>query len=198
MNNLLFVIYEPAQLFNSSISASLLQTCNNIVKNIRCTTREINPGEVDGKNYFFISKLDFLGRVAKGELLEYSQGYDGYYATDKNFVLSQLESKDVMLEMEADMTRQVKVNYPQAVSILIVPKSIDAFVEKMKQQKRTNIQIEPYITKLQKVLKDYQSYDYLIVNEEFDKTKQTVLQILDCERYKSSRQKTLIEEIIDK
>ena len=134
----LFVISGPSGSGKGTLTRGLLKNTNeNVVLSISATTRKPGPGEVDGKDYFFISRDEFISKVDKGELLEYAVVFDNYYGTPAEPVKELLaEGKTVILEIDVQGGLQVFENMPEAKGILILPPSDEELEKRLQNRGR--------------------------------------------------------------
>lgn len=161
--------------------------CNVLLKELNAwysvsmTTRSIREGEVDGVNYFFISKEEFKKRIEDGQLLEYNVYNDNYYGTPKDKVLEKLEEGvNVFLEIDVNGARNIKSIFPDALLLYIAPPSIDVLRERLVGRGTDDLEtIEKRLKIAEEELKQVYFYDYVIVNDNLDeaisKTKNIIL-----------------------
>ena len=120
---LLIVVSGPAGSGKGTVNAHLLAT-GDYVFSVSATTRAPRPGETNGVNYHFISKEDFIGRIERGDMLEYTEYCGNFYGTPKKEAEDVLKSgKNLILEIEVEGAENVKKKYPDAVLILLLPPS---------------------------------------------------------------------------
>ena len=165
--------------------------CNVLLKELNAwysvsmTTREIRNGEVDGVNYYFISKDEFRKRIDEGKLLEYNIYNGNYYGTPKDKVLEKLDDGvNVFLEIDVNGARNVKNIFPDALLIYIAPPSIDDLRERLTQRGTENLDtIENRLKIAENELKQVDFYDYVVVNDNLDdaicKVREIILKSLD-------------------
>ncbi|MGO0971333.1 guanylate kinase, partial [Clostridioides difficile] len=122
---LLLVVSGPSGAGKGTICKELLKENDTIKLSVSATTRKPRTGEVDGVNYFFISKEKFEEMIEKGEFLEYAQIYDNFYGTPKAAIMECLEKgQDVLLEIEMQGAKQIKEVCPEGVFIFVLPPSL--------------------------------------------------------------------------
>ena len=151
--------------------------CNVLLKELNAwysvsmTTRGIREGEVDGVNYYFISKDEFKKRIEEGELLEYNIYNDNYYGTPKDKILEKLaEGIDVILEIEVNGARNIKKSFNDALLIYIAPPSIEVLKERLIGRGTEDLEtIEKRLAIASDELKQVGFYDYVIVNDDLEK-----------------------------
>ncbi|TPB41039.1 guanylate kinase, partial [Burkholderia pseudomallei] len=123
---LLLVVSGPSGAGKGTICKEFLNNNEDEKLSVSATTRNPRDGEVDGVNYFFVTKDKFKSMIVNNELLEHAQIYDNFYGTPKAAILENLENgHDVVLEIEMQGARQIKEVYPEGVFIFILPPSLD-------------------------------------------------------------------------
>ena len=139
---------------------------------ISATTRDPRPGEVDGREYFFITKEEFEERIRNDQLLEYAKYVDNYYGTPKDWVLAQMEQgKNVILEIELQGAFQVRDKIPEAVLIFIMPPDMEELERRLRGRgSETEEQIKKRLLRAMEEIEYVDQYDYVIVNEEVEKS----------------------------
>ena len=121
--NKLIVISGPSGVGKGTIVNELLKK-GDYALSVSCTTRAPRSGETEGVSYFFITKEKFLSMIEEDGFLEYDNHFENYYGTPKDFVEKQLQTKNVILEIEVNGAFQAKKSYPEAILIMIVPPSM--------------------------------------------------------------------------
>jgi len=168
MKNLLIVLSGPSGVGKGTVLKKLLES-ENYALSVSCTTRKMREGEVDGKSYFFISKEKFLETVKENGFLEYSNHFENYYGTPKKFVEKQLETHDVILEIDVNGALQVKKSYPEAILIMLLPPDTEALRKRLKgRATETEEEIERRIKRAEYELSKKDLYDYTVVNDDLD------------------------------
>lgn len=160
--------------------------CNTLMQeldawySVSMTTREIREGEVDGVNYYFISKEEFKKRIDEGKLLEYNIYNDNYYGTPKDKVLKKLEEgKNVFLEIDVNGARNIKKLFPNAILIYVAPPSIEELRNRLISRGTEEMDvIEKRLKIAEEELKQIDFYDYVVVNDDLDKAISKVREII--------------------
>ena len=160
--------------------------CNVLLKELNAwysvsmTTRNIREGEVDGINYYFISKDEFKKRIDDGLLLEYNVYNDNYYGTPKDKVLEKLEEGvDVILEIEVNGARNIKKIFPDALLIYIAPPTMEILKERLIGRGTEDLEtIEKRLRIAEVEMKQVDFYDYVIVNDDLDKAISDVKRVI--------------------
>ena len=147
---------------------------------VSMTTRAPREGEVDGVNYFFVSKKRFLEAVKKGELLEHARFVGNDYGTPKAYVQQMREEgKNVLLEIEINGAKQVMEKCPDALSIYIVPPSLEELERRLRERSTEDEQtIMKRVSKARQELKDIDFYEHVVCNDDLDKAVEEIRQII--------------------
>ncbi len=167
MRNVLVVLSGPSGVGKGTVAKMLVERNENLSLSISCTTRKPRTGEVNGKEYFFISKEEFLSKINGDGFLEYSNHFENYYGTPKQFVLDKLKSNDVLLEIDVNGGLEIKKNYPEAILIMLLPPSVEEVRNRL--IKRSTESIEKINLRMERI--DYELgkrnlYDYSVVNDQ--------------------------------
>ena len=173
------IISGPSGVGKGTICDVLLKELNAWFS-VSMTTRGIREGEVDGVNYYFISKEEFKKRIDDGQLLEYNIYNDNYYGTPKDKVLEKMEDGiNVLLEIDVNGARNVKNIFPDALLIYIAPPSIEVLRERLINRGTEEIDvIENRLKIAEEELKQVDFYDYVIVNDDLDEAINRVKDII--------------------
>lgn len=171
---------------------------DNFVLSISATTRNPREGELHGSHYFFKSKEEFEGMIAKNELLEYACFCDNYYGTPKAFIDDVVHSgKDVILEIEVQGALQVKSVYPDAIFVFIMPPTIEELHSRLiGRGTETKEVIAKRLARAEEELTLYKEYDYIVINDNLDLAVEEINGIVQAEKSKSYRYKTYIEDML--
>ena len=185
MKNQLIIISGPSGAGKGTIVKKLLER-DGYALSISCTTREMREGEKDGVSYFFITEEQFLGMIKSGGFLEYSNHFRHYYGTPKDFVVKQLETHDVILEIEVDGALTAKKAYPEALLIMIVPPSIEELKARLiKRGIEHGSTIEERLSRMDYELSKESEYDYTVVNDDLDRAVDEIENIIKSKKHLS-------------
>ncbi len=185
MRNVLIVLSGPSGVGKGTIARKLIATNPNISLSISCTTRSPRNGEVNGREYFFIDKKDFVEKINNDGFLEYSNHFENYYGTPKDFVMEQLKNKDVLLEIDVNGGLNIKKSFKDAVLIMIAPPSLEEVEKRL--IKRSTESLEEIKLRMQRI--DYELeksalYDYTVVNDKLEQAMIDVQSIIEKEKNK--------------
>ena len=164
---------------------------------ISATTRSPREGEVDGREYFFVSKDEFEKMIAKGELIEYAKYVENYYGTPRDYVEKKLdEGKDVILEIEIQGALNVKKMFPDTLLLFVTPPSAEELKKRLVGRGTETMDvIESRMDRACEEAEGMQNYDYLIVNDSLDRCVEEMHSIIRGEHRRSSRNCEFMKEI---
>jgi guanylate kinase len=166
----LIVLTGPSGVGKGTLIKELFQRHPELYYSVSMTTRSPRPGEVDGKNYYFVSRHKFEQLVAEGEFLEWAEFAGNYYGTPRQAVLNYIQSgKLVILEIELEGARQIRSSYPGALSIFILPPSFSELEKRIRG--RAQDSEEAIARRLQRAKDEIQAadeFDIQIINDDFE------------------------------
>ena len=167
----LFVISGPSGVGKGTVNKRLFEEFGNAVAfSVSATTRDPREGEVDGREYFFISRQEFEKRVANNEFLEHAEYAGNCYGTPRDYVLSLLQrGVSVILEIDVQGDMQVKRRMPESVSVFILPPSFEELEHRLRGRgTETPEKIERRLAAAKAEMARAPEYDYQIVNDDLD------------------------------
>lgn len=155
---------------------------------VSATTRPPRPGEVNGREYFFVSKEQFRDMINKGDFLEYACYVDNFYGTPKKAVEDMLSrGQNVFLEIEVQGGVQVKKLYPDCISIFIVPPSMEELEKRLRGRgTETEDIINKRMETAKKEMQYKEKYDYIVENEYVAEAADEIIAIVKNEQQKRS------------
>jgi len=176
----LFVISGPSGAGKSTIVGKLLELAPDLVLSISYTSRSPRKGEIHGKNYFFISREEFLKKIKENFFLEWAEVHGNLYGTPAEFVLENLEQgHHVILEIDVQGALKIKEKFPEAVLIFIEPPDFKELEERLK--KRSTESEEALRIRLENARHEIELakyYNYRVVNNDIKETATQILRII--------------------
>jgi len=153
-----------------TVMKKLLQNYDNYALSISMTTRTPRPGEVDGKDYFFVTKEVFEEKIASHGFIEYAQYCDNYYGTPKAYVEEQLNAgKDVILEIEIQGALKIKEQFETALLVFVMPPSVGELEKRLiGRGTETPEVIRQRLARADEEAEGIENYDYIVINDQLD------------------------------
>ena len=186
---LMLVLSSPSGAGKTTISREI-QKKDDIIMSISYTTRKIRKNEKEGKDYYFTSKERFKKLVNKNFFLEYANVFDNFYGTPANYVENMLsKGKDILFDIDWQGTQQLKKSKKDdLVTIFILPPSKKELQKRLvKRDLDQNSEINKRMFKASSEISHYNEYEYIILNENLEKSVKDVISILKSERLKRKR-----------
>jgi len=186
----LYIIAAASGTGKTSLVSSLLQSVDNLQVSISHTTRKPRPGEEHGKHYYFTDKASFLELVNKQAFLEYAKVFDNYYGTLVQTVRDKLaEGIDIILEIDWQGARQVHKVFPRASGIFILPPSLDSLRQRLSERGQDDeAVIERRMQSAIAEISHYTEFNYIVINDDFDKALSELRAIILANRNSLPRQ----------
>ena len=194
----MLVLSSPSGAGKTSICKKLLETEKGLLMSISYTTRPKRKSENDGEDYFFVKKKEFDELQSKNYFVESALVFDHYYGTPKNFVERNLKKGiDILFDIDWQGAQKL-VDYSKndVVSIFVLPPSNKILLERLKKRNEDSIEIvKKRMSKAKSEISHWIEYDYIIINDDIDKSSREVITILNAERKKRIRQKFIFDFI---
>lgn len=183
MNKKLFVISGSSGVGKGTVLKGFLAQNPEFMLSISCTTRAPREGEIDGVNYFFLTKDEFKKCVDDEKFLEWAEFAGNCYGTKKKFINQCLEEgKNVILEIDTKGALQVKKQMPKAVLIFICPPSLEALENRLRgRHTEDEATIQKRMNEVKQELARAEAFDYKIVNDDLKRTISELEQIVEKE-----------------
>ncbi|MCF7201398.1 guanylate kinase [Pseudomonas oligotrophica] len=165
----LYIISAPSGAGKTSLVKALIDAQPQVRVSVSHTTRAMRPGEVDGVNYHFVSREDFLERLQHNEFLEHAEVFGNLYGTSQRWLEQTLaEGFDLILEIDWQGAQQVRRLMPQARSIFILPPTQEALRQRLNNRGQDSDEIiERRMREAVSEMSHYVEYDYLVINDDF-------------------------------
>ncbi len=197
---LIFVVSAPSGAGKTTICREALKILPDLQFSVSCTTRPPRKGEKNGKDYYFISKEEFSGRIAKGEFVEWAENYGHLYGTLKRDMEDLLgQGYDIILDIDTRGARQVKLIYPDSIFVFILPPSIDVLKQRLRlrgseEDDVINVRIGRSIEEI----KENEMYDYVIFNDKITVSVNILRSVYIAEKNKREQLKEKIDKFINR
>ena len=164
---------------------------------VSATTRAPRPGEVDGKDYFFLDKTRFQEMIHEDRLLEYARYVDNYYGTPRDYVEEQMRAgKDVILEIEIQGALRIKGQYPEAVLIFVTPPSAEELRSRLVNRgTETDEVIRKRMNRAADEAVGVEAYDYILINEDVERSTELLHKVIQIQHMRVSQKLPFIYEI---
>lgn len=186
----LFIVASPSGGGKTTLARKLVSYLEKVEVSVSHTTRKKRPQEEHGRDYFFIQEKEFRTLLEADAFLEHAEVFGHYYGTSATTVKDRMaQGIDVLLVIDWQGARQIKTYFPQAITVFVVPPSLETLEERLLRRQQDD---ETIIAKRMEQAKEHLShcveFDYLIINDELDKAVQELSAIILANRLETSRQ----------
>lgn len=180
-----------------TITKKLLADYDNYALSISMTTRQPRPGEVHGKEYFFVDRETFERHIAEDALVEYAEYVGNYYGTPRAYVEEQLNNgKDVILEIEIQGALKIKERFPDTLLLFVSTKSAEVLFERLTGRgTETEEVIRNRMLRAAEEAEGMDAYEYIIINDDLDACVKETHSIIQSAKASSMRNEEFIKNI---
>jgi guanylate kinase len=196
---ILFVVSSPSGGGKGTLIRRVLNKVPNLSYSVSFTTRSPRNGELDGREYFFVTPEKFEQMVGANEFLEWAHVHGKLYGTARQQVVREISGgRDIILEVDVQGAASVRALMPDSVSIFILPPSFE--VLKLRLQARGTDSPDELALRLRNApseLKDYSAFEYLILNDDADRAAEQMTAIVHSERARLSRQGMRVKRLVE-
>jgi guanylate kinase len=197
---LFIVVSAPSGAGKSSICQRLLQACPELKFSVSYTSREPRPNEINGKDYYFISRDEFQRRIDQNEFVEWIENYGHLYGTSIKTMEDFFEKgSDLLLDIEPRGAKKVKQKFKKGIFVFVLPPSRFELLKRLeKRGHETDEAIKTRFAQAESELKEISWYDYVIFNEALETAASQLIAIYVAEKCKRNRLKDKIKEYTKK
>lgn len=199
MKGNLIIVSSPSGGGKGTLIKEILRTVPDVAYSISFTTRAMRGGEIDGKDYFFVSRAEFENLIQQGEFLEFAEVHGNFYGTSIKQVETEIErGRDVVLEIDVQGAASVRKLLPEAVRIFILPPSFEVLQNRLtrratEKKADLDLRLKNSFTEVER----YGEFEYVVVNDDVARATRDLQTIILAERLKSNRQSIVIKVILD-
>lgn len=202
MSGNVFVVSAPSGAGKTSLVRALLEADPQVKLSVSYTTRPPRPGEVDGVHYHFVSVEQFMAMLNRGDFLESAQVYGNYYGTSQRWIEEQLAAgTDILLEIDWQGAAQIRRLMPKAVSIFILPPSLEALRVRLRGRGQDAEEvIERRLAAAREDMSHVGEFDYVIINDDFSTASLDLQAVVRAQRLRVegqlARHASLLKELL--
>ena len=176
----LIVISGASGVGKGTVVKAMMAQREDLYFSVSATTRPPRPGEVDGRDYYFVTREEFEKMIARGEMLEYDEHARNYYGTPKAQIEEKRSRGHVLLDIEPNGAKNVKKNYPEAVLIFVMPPSLAELERRLRGRNDTpEDQIQIRMERAAWEMEQRVWYDYVVVNDDAQRCAREILEIIE-------------------
>jgi len=196
----LFIVAAPSGAGKTSLVQALVKQDAQIQLSVSCTTRPQRTGEIDGQHYYFIEQEAFERKVSQQAFLEYAEVFGYGYGTERAWVEAQLaQGKDIILEIDWQGARQVKALRPDSCGIYVLPPGPERLRQRLEARARDDQAVIDFrMQKMAEQVSHCHEFDYIVVNDTFDKTLAEMYSIIQASRLRAARQLHCQHQLIER
>ncbi len=200
MSGALFIVCAPSGAGKTSLVSELLKHDDRIKLSISHTTRAPRAGEIDGREYHFVSEEKFEAMIAAGEFLESALVHGNYYGTAQGWIVAQRQTgSDILLEIDWQGAQQVRRVFPDAIDIFILPPSFETLVSRLntRAQDAPDV-IARRLSAAREEISHVAEFDYVIINDKFGEALQDLTAVVRAQRLRRDVQTARHGELINR
>jgi guanylate kinase len=200
MKGNLIIISSPSGGGKGTLIKEILKSVSRIGYSVSFTTRAARAGEENARHYFFVGEERFKELIDEGEFLEYAEVHGHFYGTSIKQVQGEIElGRDIILEIDVQGAESVRKKIPEAVSIFILPPSFEVLRQRLiARGTDTPQELEVRLRNAPNELRQYSSFDYVIINDQVERAARQLAAIIHAERARCERQEKLVRQVIEK
>ena len=185
----LFIVSAPSGAGKTTLLKRLFEEVDGLVFSVSHTTRAPRPGEVHGRDYYFVAEAEFEAMLERGEFLEWAEVHGNFYGTSRGAVEDALRrGLDVVLEIDVQGARQVKEAFPQAVLVFIMPPSLEELERRLSSRGTEGEEsLRLRLENARAEIRQARWYEYIIVNDVLEKAARVLASVVLARRARAER-----------
>jgi guanylate kinase len=191
------ILSSPSGGGKTTIARHLLERRRDVGYSVSCTTRAPRPREVDGKDYYFLTRDEFVHRRLAGDFAESAEVHGNLYGTLRSEIARVLgKGQHVIMDIDVQGARQIREAFPSSVTVFVLPPSGEVLLERLRKRKTESPQ--QLVSRLNSALQELRAveeYEYVVVNDDLDHAIQSVGAILDAEVLSRERVSGLRQQV---
>jgi guanylate kinase len=197
--SVVFIISAPSGSGKSTQVHPLMENDPNLTFSVSYTTRPPRGAERPGHEYCYISREEFETRIQGGEFLEHAEVFGNYYGTHSSALdRAQADHKDLILDIDVQGARQLKVALPEAVTIFVLPPSRQVLEERLRARSvDSEAVIERRLKGAAEEVRNYSQYDYVLINSDLEESVARLQAIVRAERIRRTRMEAKVRPILE-
>ncbi len=190
MTGNLFIVTAASGTGKTSLLQALLAVDTQIIRSVSYTTRQPRPGEVDGVDYHFVDEAQFMRMLSDGDFLESAEVHGARYGTSQTLVDTALQAgHDTVLEIDWQGAAQVRRLYPEAISIFILPPSLEVLAQRLKGRGQDSMEvIARRLAAAREEMSHAGEFDYVTMNDDFQTALEDLRAIVRTQRLRRDKQ----------
>ena len=197
MNPFPIILSSPSGGGKTTIARHLLERRRDVGYSVSCTTRAPRPREVDGRDYYFLTRDEFVQRRLAGDFAESAEVHGNLYGTLRSEIARVLgKGQHVIMDIDVQGARQIREAFPSSVTVFVLPPSGEVLLERLRKRKTESPQ--QLVSRLNSALQELRAveeYEYVVVNDDLDHAIQDVGAILDAEVLSRERVSGLRQQV---
>jgi len=184
----LFVLSGPSGAGKSTLRERIRKRFPELWYSVSCTTRAPRAGEIDGEDYSFVSTEAFLAMVKARGFLEWAQVHGHYYGTPREQVVASLgNGRDVLLEIDVQGARQVKIHLPQACFIFVLPPDVETLKKRLRRRgTEDEAAMKVRLDQATREMAEAPWYDYLVINDDLGRASEELAAVIKARRCRAA------------
>ncbi len=195
---LFLVLSAPSGAGKTSIRRKFFERHPEVQFSVSYTTRKPRPGEVDGKDYFYISEAEFRERIEQGEFAEWEENYGHCYGTSGKMMDRFLDQgRDMLLDIEMRGAKTLKKNYSGGIYVFVLPPSLAELKSRLQNRGESDAEIKKRLGQVLQEIEEALGYDYVIFNDSLDRAVDSLQAIYLAEKSRTERRIKQIQDILD-